>query len=177
MRWSDPLYRVRQFWRIVRAEPLIPAEIRRVRELLPDTAFALYQTMPPADQRHSLTIFDALRAAGWDAPPLLQAALLHDIAKRDVGLATRTAVILLKRVSPPLLRRIPSADPHSPRHGFYLSLHHPERGAELARAAGVSAQAVALIRAHQQTNPHFAGQDAAQLCEWLRALQQLDDVN
>lgn len=174
---SDPLYRVRQFLRAVRAARLTPAEAARVREVLHDDGFALYQTMPPGDQRHSLKIFDALRAAGQDAPPLLQAALLHDVAKRRVGLTYRTGVILLKKFSPGSVERIASADPRSWRHPFYLSLCHPALGADLAARAGVDARAVSLIRAHQEQAPVFAGADAAPLCEWHRALQQLDDVN
>lgn len=174
---SDPLYRVRQFFRAVRAARLTPAEAARVREVLQDDGFALYQTMPPGDQRHSLKIFDALRAAGQDAPPLLQAALLHDVAKRKVGLAYRTGVILLKKFSPGSLEQIASANPHSWRHPFYLSLHHPALGAELAARAGVDAGALALIRAHQEHAPAFSGEDAAQLREWHRALERLDDVN
>lgn len=148
-----------------------------MRTVLPPEAAALYQTMPLGDQRHSLKLFDALLTQGYDAHPLLQAALLHDVAKRKVGLGYRTAVILLNKVSPTALRRIATANIRSWRYPFYLSLHHPALGAELAAAVGASDHAVTLIRAHQEQAPLFTGADATALCEWHRALKALDDVN
>lgn len=174
---KDPLYRVRQFFSAVRAAPLTDTEHQRIRTVLNDDAFALYQTMPLGDQRHSLTIFDALRAQGQTAVPLLQAALLHDVAKREVGLGYRTAVILINKFSPGALANVASSDAKSWRYPFYLSLHHPALGAQLAQGAGVSADALALIRAHQDTSPRFDGPDSARLCAWHLALKQLDDAH
>lgn len=174
---ADPLYRVRQFLRAARAAPLTNEELERVRTVLDDGASALYQTMPLGDQHHSLKIFDALRAQGYSARPLLQAALLHDVAKRNVGLGYRTGVIVLKKISPQALARAASDNPRSWRHPFYISLHHPELGAELAARVGVDKGALVLIRAHQQETPAFTGNDAARLSEWHHALKQLDDVN
>lgn len=173
----DPLYRVRQFFRAVQAVPLTPPELERIRTVLNDDAFALYQTMPPGDQRHSLSIFDALRAQGHEAPSLLQAALLHDVAKRDVGLVYRTGVILLNKLAPNVLEQVASSQPHSWRYPFYLSLHHPELGAQWAQRAEVHADAVTLIRAHQTSAPGFKGNNSAMFAEWHRALKQLDDVH
>lgn len=174
---ADPLYRVRQFLRAARAAPLTNEELERVRSVLDDAALALYQTMPLGDQHHSLKIFDALRAQGYDAPPLLQAALLHDVAKRNLGLGYRTGVILLKKISPHALERIASENARSWRHPFYVSLHHPALGAEMAQRAGVDERAAQLIRAHQETSPQFCGNDAVLLQEWQCALKRLDDVN
>jgi hypothetical protein len=169
-----PLYRVRQFLRALRAAPLTPAERERVQTVLTHEAFALYQTMPPGDQRHALVIFDALVAQGYRARPLLQAALLHDVAKRNIGLGYRTGVIVLNKVSPRALQRIARAKTNDWRYPFYVSLHHPELSAELATRAGVTEPTLSLIRAHQSAAPSF--QDA-QLCEWHRALKRLDDMN
>lgn len=174
---KDPLYRVRQFFSAVQAAPLTPDEEDRIRIVLNDDAFALYQSMPLGDQRHSLKIFDALRAQGQNAPPLLQAALLHDVAKRSVGLVYRTGVILVKQLAPHALEKIASANRNSWRHRFYLSLHHPELGAQLAQDAGVSTDALTLIRAHQEQTPRFEGPASATLHAWHRALKQLDDVH
>lgn len=174
---KDPLYRVRQFFSAVRAEPLTETERERIRTVLNDDAFALYQTMPLGDQRHSLHIFDALRAQGQDAVPLLQAALLHDVAKRNLGLGYRTAVILLNKFSPNALAHVARRDRNSWRYPFHVSLHHPALGAELAHNAGISGDALTLIRAHQDTAPRFQGPDSAKLCAWHLALKQLDDVH
>lgn len=174
---NDPFYRVRQFFGALRAVPLTTAEIERVREVLNPDALALYQSMPLGDQRHSLKIMDALRAQGYVASPLLQAALLHDVAKRDIGLGYRTAVIVMNRLSPNLLPRVASANPRSWRHPLYRSLHHPVLSAELAALAGIQADALNLIRAHQDNSPAFAAKDATRYEAWHRALKQLDDVN
>ncbi|MBI4670604.1 MAG: hypothetical protein HY741_02915, partial [Chloroflexi bacterium] len=137
-------------------------------------AFALYQTMPLGDQRHALVLLDGLAAQGFRARPVLEAALLHDVAKRSVGLGYRTGVILMNKFSPTALARVARANPNDWRYPFYVSLHHPELGAELAARAGVTEPTLTLIRAHQMTTPAF--QDPL-LCEWHRALKTLDDVN
>lgn len=167
-------YRVRQFLRARNAPPLTVEEKRRVRAILNDAAFELYQTMPLGDQRHALALLDGLMAQDCRARPLLEAALLHDVAKRGVGLGYRTGVILLNRFSPMALGRVARADPRDWRHPFYVSLHHPELGAELAAQAGITEPTLTLIRMHQMTTLPFHD---AELCEWHRALKTLDDVN
>jgi hypothetical protein len=174
---NDPLYRVRQFLRAAHAAPLSAQENERVRAILNEQALALYQSMPMGDQRHSLAILDALESQGHTALPLLQAALLHDVAKRNVGLVHRTGVILLNKLSPGALRTIASDNPQSWRYPFYLSLNHPDLGAAWAAEAGVEHDTIALIRAHQEHNPVFQGPCAPQLQAWHRELKQLDDVS
>ncbi|HZQ11145.1 MAG TPA: hypothetical protein VFD70_31530 [Anaerolineae bacterium] len=171
------LYRIRQFLGAVKAAPLTPEERERVRVTLDDAAFELYQTMPTGDQRHSLKIYDALLRQGCRARPLLQAALLHDVAKRNVNLAYRMGVVVLNKISPNALACAASTSPKSWRHPFYISLHHPELSAELAARAGVDERALALIRAHQADAPRLKFEEARLLREWHRALQSLDDVN
>lgn len=171
---GGPLYRVRQFLRAHSASPLTAEEIQRVRAVLNDAAFELYQTMPLGDQRHALVLLDGLMAQGYRARPLLEAALLHDVAKRGVGLGYRTGVILLNKFSETALTRVARAGPRDWRYPFYVSLHHPELGAELAAQAGITEPTLTLIRMHQMTTPPFHD---AELCEWHRALKTLDDVN
>src|SRR5512138_357636 len=120
---GDPLYRIRQFLAALRARPLTHAEQARVRTVLNEPAFALYQTMPPGDQRHSLAILDALVAQGQTARPLLTAALLHDVAKRTVGPGYRTGAVLLNKLGSDTLACAASPAPGSWRYPFYLSLH------------------------------------------------------
>lgn len=180
MRWNDPLYRVRQFFSAAHATPLTGQESERVRAVLNDEGFALYQSMPLGDQRHSLKILDALLAQGYTARPLLQAALLHDVAKRRVGLGYRTGVILLNKFAPGGVARLASAAPRSWRYPFYVSLHHPELGAQLAAQVGLEAGALELIRSHQENAPTFKltfHELEPKLHEWHTALKQLDDVN
>ncbi len=174
---GDPLYRFRQFFRALRARPLTPQENERVRAVLTPHAFALYQSMPAGDQRHSLRVFDALCAQGYTARPLLQAALLHDVAKRQVGLVYRTGVILLQLLSPRAVAQVASANPASWRYPFYLALHHPTLGVRMLNGAELDPCALALIRAHQAQAPVFRQADAALLAEWHRVLQRADDMN
>ena len=168
------LYRVQQFVRAVRTPPLSPTEAQRAHDFLGDRAFALYQTMPRGDQRHALNIFDALVAQGYRDRPLLEAALLHDVAKRNLGLGYRTGVIFLNRLSSDALARVGRPNPADWRYPFYVSLHHPEMGAELAARAGVTEPTLTLIRAHQSTQAQF---QHAPFSDWQRALKALDDVN
>lgn len=148
-----------------------------MRGVLNEDALALYQTMPVGDQRHSLNILNALAARGHTANPLLQAALLHDVAKRDVGLVYRAGVIVLNKISPRAVPLVANGNPRSWRYPFYLALHHPELGAELAARAGIEELALVLIRAHQESSPGFQGPEAARLNAWHDALKALDDVN
>lgn len=171
---SGLLYRIRQFLRAWNALPLTVEEKQRVRAILNDAAFELYQTMSLGDQRHALALLDGLLAQGYRARPLLEAALLHDVAKREVGLGYRTGVILMNKFSPTALARVARADPRDWHYPFYVSLHHPELGAALAAQAGITEPTLTLIRMHQMTTLPFHD---AELCEWHRALKTLDDVN
>ena len=78
------LYRVRQFLAAVRAGPLDPAGLELVQTHLPPQGVKLFLSMPRGDQQHSLTILRGLLAEGNTAQPLLQAALVHDVAKSRV---------------------------------------------------------------------------------------------
>ena len=172
---GGPLYRVRQFFSAVRASRLNDSELNLVHHYLPEGAFELFQSMRVSDQRHSLTILKGLLAQGYDDLPLLQAALLHDVAKARVGLAPRTVVILLNAASRQLLPRLASANPRSWRYPFYLNLHHPELGAEAAARAGIDPRAVLLIQRHQSPPPVASSGD--ELVQWQSALKALDDQN
>ena len=180
---SEPLYRARQFVAAVFAWKLDGDELGLARAYLPDQAFELFQTMPLGDQRHSLTILRTLLAQGYREPPLLQAALLHDVAKARIGLWHRTVVILLNAVSKNLLPRLASPNLRSWRYPLYLSLNHPELGAQAAARVGLDPLAVTLIRKHQSPlstgpNGHELARPAErELSEWQRVLKAIDDQN
>ena len=121
---------------------------------LPAAARTAFLALPPAYQRHHLTVYRRLRAAGCRDRDLLAAALLHDIGKvegcRRVQLWQRAAVVLL-RPWPALLARLSAAPAPAWRYGFYLHAHHPALGAARAAALGCSPRTVALIAAHGAT--------------------------
>ena len=173
-------YRGRQFAAALAAtvRPLTPEERRAALSDLPPAAWALFDGMSRADQRHSLGVMRALRQAGYAQPALTQAALLHDCAKREGGVQLwhRVAMVLLKAFRPALLRRWMRG--LAPKRGMWryplwAHAHHPQRGAELAAAAGCDPLAVTLIRRHQDVLPHGAGD--SQVDRLLAALQAADD--
>lgn len=171
-------YRCGQFFRAATATfgQLTAAELAQAHDRLPAAAWPLFDAMPVADQRHSLAVMAALQAAGHAERPLMEAALLHDCAKRagDVRLWQRVAKVLLRTFWPALWARWtadPAPDRGAWRYGLWAYRHHPALSAGLAAAAGCDPQAVALIRRHEEP----LGPDAAAADPLLRALQAADD--
>ena len=148
-------------------------ELQSLGEYLTPAQMELFRRMPYFDQRHSLNVFRALRARGYDDPDLLVAALLHDVGKAGGTLQVwhRAIVALARVIEPRLLNRLAKGDPRSWRYPFFVHLRHPERGAELAQAAGCSPTTVELIRRHHDpaANPR-----RTRLDELLAALQEVD---
>jgi hypothetical protein len=152
------VYRVRQFGSALatRGRPLAEVERAEARAWLPAAAWPLFDAMPHNDQHHSTTVMRALATAGHDEPALMQAALLHDVAKSTGGVTLfhRVAVVLIKFVRPDWLARLaqaPAPARNEPRYPFWSLANHPQLGAEMAAAAGCDALAVTLIRRHQET--------------------------
>jgi hypothetical protein len=81
---------------------------------------ALFDRMPAADQRHAVDLLCTLRAEGHDHPALMEAALLHDVAKSGAGITVfhRVAVVLLQAFRPAWLAR--DAEPGLPGWGVNL---------------------------------------------------------
>ena len=141
-----PLYRSRQFFSSLRPH-VDPALRDEAFALLPEPARRLFDSMPPRDRQHCLTVYTRLRAAGHDDVDLLAAALLHDCGKGEVRLWHRVAFVLLQGAAPALLRRVAlPGDGASWRAAMHRCLHHEALGAQLARAAGCSERTAALIR-------------------------------
>jgi hypothetical protein len=156
------LYRFRQGFQYLGAvAPLTEAEYAEVARRLPAGAFLLFQTMSPADQRHSLRVCQGLLARGHTEADLLAAALLHDVGKAGgrVPFWTRPAIVLGKLCLPRLLAWLALPPPLlgeriTPRwlRAISCAWWHAEIGAELAGAAGLSTRAVLYIRTHHQPN-------------------------
>src|SRR6266571_6331455 len=88
--------------------PLAAGEYGEVAQWLPVPALALFKTMSPADQRHSLRVCRGLQAHGCTDKDMLAAALLHDVGKAQgrVPFWTRPAIVIGKRCAPRLLSRL-----------------------------------------------------------------------
>lgn len=171
-------YRVGQFFASL--APSVSADERAaLRRWLPPQGVELFERMLLRDQRHSLNVCQALRAAGHDHPDLLAAALLHDVAKtaqpgRKLGLGHRVLVVLMEAVKPGWVAAVARNDPTDWRYPFHVHLHHPEQGAKLASAAGCSPLTVALIRRHQTK---LTGTPVDEEDRLLALLQMADDAN
>ncbi|MBE7468088.1 MAG: hypothetical protein DPW09_13630 [Anaerolineae bacterium] len=147
----------------------------------------LFARMSPNDQRHALAVGRTLQQAGYQQPALLQAGLLHDVAK-SLGqpIPYRVAIVLLKAFWPAALMRISewrmangewrmANHPSSfILHPFIIHAHHPAIGAAWAEEAGCEPLAVKLIARHQET---LTGQPADEEEKLLAALQWADNLN
>lgn len=127
----------------------------------------LFARMSANDQRHGLAVARTLQQAGYRQPALLQAALLHDVAK-SLGqpILHRVLIVLLEAFWPAALTRL-SGERETPtpqmaqveawlaetsllRRPFMIHAYHPVIGAAWAEAAGCEAVAVELILRHQE---------------------------
>jgi hypothetical protein len=159
---NSVIYRLKQVrQQLGLVPPLVQEDYVEVERWLPPSAMPLFRTMSQADRQHSLRVCRGLQAHGCQEPDMLAAALLHDVGKAEgrVPFWTRPAIVLSKKLTPGLLQRVVVAPDKLgtlaiPRWRRALSYawYHAEVGAELAAAAGLSAQAVLYIRTHHQSN-------------------------
>lgn len=160
--WAGKL---RQTWRHLTGR-LIAADRDALDGWLTPAQRALFEGMHRADQRHGLDVVASLRAAGHVDADLLLAGLLHDCAKGPgVGLWPRIGWSLGQRYGTRVqaaLRRLPGF-----AAAFERLADHPQRGADLALAAGCTERTAALIRA----------QSADDGTELGRALRLADEAN
>jgi hypothetical protein len=139
-------------WRALTPPPLTLDDHAILNATLPPAGRALFATLSRNDQRHSLTVYRALRERGCADADVLAAALLHDSGKGAgrVRLWMRPTVVLLHAFAPWLLRWLAREPPAVWRRPFYNAWHHAEIGAQLAAEAGLPGRAVLLIRTHHQ---------------------------
>ncbi|MCI0521173.1 MAG: HD domain-containing protein, partial [Chloroflexi bacterium] len=128
----------------------------------------LFMSMQPGEQAHSLSVMKTLLLEGEPQPDLMAAALLHDVGKTLHPLHTweRIIIVLFRAAAPSQARRWGQGGAHGWRRAFAVAEQHPAWGAELALAAGASAQTADLIRRHQEACPPQDG--------LLRRLQRAD---
>jgi len=175
-------YRVRQFGRALLAMLRGPdaQDLEQARKVLPPSGWQLFRAMPRADQMHALNVWRSIRKAGWNHLALSQAALLHDVAKHEGGvtLLHRVAVVLIKAFAPGSWQRLkswPEPSRRDYRYPLWAHANHPRGSAMLAESVGCLAEAVDLIRRHQEplrSAPPYAAAD-----DLLGALQAADDDN
>jgi hypothetical protein len=197
------LYRSYQFFIALRAylpgwaggsrDRLTPGDEALIASILKTTAQRqLFTRMPPNDRRHALAVARALQQTGHSGPALLQAALLHDVAKSlGMPILHRVAIVLLEAFWPAALKWL-SAKPtrqntlhpshlHCAQaqvyfllHPFVVHAHHPAIGAAWAEEAGCDPLTVCLIARHQDQLPANPITDEDRL---LVVLQAADNSN
>jgi hypothetical protein len=112
--------------------------------------------MQPGEQAHSIQVMRAVShtfngSSGDHPKDLLVAALLHDVGKIRYPLRIweRIFIVLVRALAPEKAREWGEGEPAGWRRAFVIAERHPEWGAQMAAAAGVSPLTEALIRRHQ----------------------------
>lgn len=140
---------VRRFLGSVAPRRLTDDERGWVRERLGDAEDALWCRMGRADRCHAHDVARrAVEALGDDAtPPVVAAALLHDVGKTEAGLGTygRVMATLSAAVAGREMAAAWSGTRGMTRRiGLYL--RHEELGADMLELAGSDPLTVALVR-------------------------------
>ena len=144
--------RVGQFWRHASAR-VTPQERARAERVLGSLA-PFFLELPVNDQRHGLDVLETVTRLEIQPSQLLQqAALLHDLGKREAHFSVfeRSLTVFLRAVSPLTFwawRRFRPA--FARRHEIYID--HARIGAERLRAAGATDLA-AIVAEHHATYP------------------------
>jgi hypothetical protein len=158
-------------------------EVALIASILPAAAQqALFHRMSTNDRRHALAVLQTLRQAGHTDLALLQAALLHDMAK-SLGqpLGHRVLIVLFNAFWPAALARLARLKSTQVvtqvgpwRRPFVIHAQHPTIGAAWAEAARCEPVAVQLIACHQDKLPSIPANETERL---LAALQWADNLN
>ncbi len=168
-------YRVRQFTMALGAN-INRERVNALREYLDAPQLELFCSMSSLDQHHGWAVFRTLREARETESSLLRAALLHDVGKTigPVRIWHRVIAVLAKALAPKHWEMM-DVKSGTWRYPFYVHRHHTVLGAELAREAGCSPEAVWLIAHHEdhrRENDSGNGRNGL-----LAALQAADELN
>lgn len=143
-RFGSPLHLVRRFLGMLDPRGPSAADEAWVRSVLGAGEHALWERMGGPDRRHAAGVAREVerRLGAAATPPVLAAALLHDVGKIEAGLGPvgRAAATVAGVVAPH------RAAAGGGRVACYLT--HDRRGAALLEAAGADPLTVAWAREH-----------------------------
>jgi putative nucleotidyltransferase with HDIG domain len=171
-------YRLRQFRNALIAAPS-EGDLEVIREYLTPEQVALFKRMHPSEQMHSIQVARTIEhpsISGTDEyqKDLKVAALLHDVGKSRYTLRIweRVIIVLGKAVLPKQSEKWGEGKPVGWKRAFVVARKHPQWGAQMALAAGVSPVAAALIERHQEDPSGKSGELVDRLLERLKAADQ-----
>ena len=137
---------------------LVPVGPRRaheqwVRAALSPGEVRLWECMSRVDRRHAVAVARRVeRALGHEAtPPVMAAALLHDVGKVDSGLGTYgrvVATLAARAAGPDAAHDWTRARGFTRRVGLYV--RHPDIGGDMLALAGSDPLTVAWTREHHR---------------------------
>jgi hypothetical protein len=167
------LHRLRQFGDVLFYQPQ-PEDYHAVEELLSTSLFELFTSLPPAEQRHGLIIYQMLAALGYTDASLLTAALLHDAGKAcyPLRLWERVWAVLVGHYLPELAARWSLGSPVGLKRALVVAVRHAEWGAQMSAEHGADPLVVEVIRRHQDKNEYDKNKRVDQL---VAVLQSVDD--
>ena len=124
-----------------------------VESVLSDEEYRLWSRQAGPDRRHGVAVAREVerRLGVLATPPVLAAALLHDVGKIDAGLGTwgRVVATMSAKVAGADAARLwIRGQGFTRRVGLYL--HHPELGADLLEMAGSDPLTVAWAAEHHR---------------------------
>jgi hypothetical protein len=173
MKSSRVLHRLRQFRDALFFRPQ-PEHYRGAEKLLSPSLYQLFQSLPPAEQRHGLSIYRKLASQGYTDASLLSAALLHDAGKVrcPLRLWERVWAVLIQHYLPKLAVRWASGKPAGLKRALVAAANHAQWGAQMAAEHGAEPLVVEVIRQHQDKRVFDKSKRIDQL---VAVLQSVDD--
>lgn len=146
------VYRVWQFWQVIKARPLTTEDKAEIAEILNPNELELFYRQDTSGRQHALRVMRTLKNAGHDDIDLLVAALLHDVGKVDALSRwwDRPVVVLGQALLPGRSAVWASGSDIGWHRPFVVKKCHPEWGAAAAAASGSSPLTVSLIQKHEE---------------------------
>ncbi|UCH60932.1 MAG: HD domain-containing protein [Anaerolineales bacterium] len=159
MKFNRIIYRIAQFWNVIRARPAGMDLEWALSKLTPEQK-TLFTQLHQSEQAHSISVLRNLVQNNHsilenENQALVVAALLHDVGKTlyPIAIWERVLIVVSKALIPEQVKQWGRGQPAGWRRAFVVAEQHPEWGAQLAAQAGASALTVALIREHQNHCP------------------------